>query len=175
MRSTRPTPATVPPVQVEVQEVLDRADGREARMVGVERFAFYDKARTAYAVIQTGERRFYGCFTLRKGVSDTELAELYASASALVFPSLSEGFGLPAAEALAVGCPVLHWQGCAAVAEIVVDDGVAIPEADDADLWRTAMLAAEAGEVAASGSDRIRQRYSWESVAARVDEQIALV
>ena len=65
-------PSEVPPVQVEVQNVLDRADGREARMVGVERFDFYDKARTAYAVIQTGERRFYGCFMFRKGVIPPE-------------------------------------------------------------------------------------------------------
>ena len=37
-------------------------------MVGIERFAFYDFAREAYAVIQTGERRFWGCFMFRKGV-----------------------------------------------------------------------------------------------------------
>ncbi len=61
-------PAEVPPVQMEVQTAIDRADGREARMVGIERFAFYDMAREAYAVIQTGERRFYGCFMFRKGV-----------------------------------------------------------------------------------------------------------
>lgn len=61
-------PASVPPVQQEVQAAIDAADGREARMVGVERFAFYDRAREAYAVIQTGERRFYGCFLFRKGV-----------------------------------------------------------------------------------------------------------
>lgn len=61
-------PASVPPVQAEVQGAIDRADGRAARMAGIERFAFYDLARTAYAVIQTGERRFYGCFTFRKGV-----------------------------------------------------------------------------------------------------------
>ena len=34
----------------------------------VERFAFYERARQAYAVIQTGERRFYGCFLFKKGV-----------------------------------------------------------------------------------------------------------
>ena len=34
----------------------------------VERFDFYDKARKAYAVIVTGETRFYGCFILKKGV-----------------------------------------------------------------------------------------------------------
>lgn len=61
-------PATIPEVQAEVQAAVDAADGREARLVGIERFAFYDHARTAYAVIQTGERRFYGCFAFRKGV-----------------------------------------------------------------------------------------------------------
>ncbi len=61
-------PDTIPPVQAEVQAAIDAADGREARMVGIERFAFYDHARTAYAVVQTGERRFYGCFAFRKGV-----------------------------------------------------------------------------------------------------------
>ena len=62
------TPDEIPPVQVEVQAEIDRAEGRHRRMQSIERFAFYDMARTAYAVIQTGERRFYGCFMLRKGV-----------------------------------------------------------------------------------------------------------
>ena len=65
-------PAQVPPVQAEVQAVMDKADGREARLPGIERFAFYDMARDAYAVIQTGERRFYGCFMFRKGVIPPE-------------------------------------------------------------------------------------------------------
>ena len=30
--------------------------------------AFYERAKKAYCVIQTGERRFYGCFAFRKGV-----------------------------------------------------------------------------------------------------------
>ena len=61
-------PMTVPPVQAEVQAEIDRAEGRPRPMIGIERFAFYDRAREAYAVIQTGERRFYGCFIFRKGV-----------------------------------------------------------------------------------------------------------
>jgi L-fucose mutarotase len=55
-------------VQAEVQAVIDAAEGKPRPMVGIERFAFYDMAKQAYAVIQTGERRFYGCFMLRKGV-----------------------------------------------------------------------------------------------------------
>jgi len=61
-------PHDIPPVQAEVQAEIDRAEGLPRPMVGIERFAFYDIARRAYAVIQTGERRFYGCFMLRKGV-----------------------------------------------------------------------------------------------------------
>jgi L-fucose mutarotase len=65
-------PAAIPPVQAEVQAAIDAAEGRPRPMVGVERFAFYDAARAAYAVVQTGERRFYGCFLLRKGVIGPE-------------------------------------------------------------------------------------------------------
>lgn len=61
-------PADVPPVQAEVQAAIDAAEGRARPMIGIERFDFYDRARDAYAVIQTGERRFYGCFIFRKGV-----------------------------------------------------------------------------------------------------------
>ena len=61
-------PDDVPPVQAEVQAAIDAAEGEPRPMVGIERFDFYDLAKTAYAVIQTGERQFYGCFMFRKGV-----------------------------------------------------------------------------------------------------------
>ena len=59
-------PETLMPVMQEVQAEVSAAGG--PTLLGVERFAFYDRAKQAYAVIQTGERRFYGCFALRKGV-----------------------------------------------------------------------------------------------------------
>ena len=61
-------PDKIEPVQAEVQAKINAAEGRVREMVSIERFDFYDRAREAYAVIQTGERRFYGCFILRKGV-----------------------------------------------------------------------------------------------------------
>ena len=42
-----------------------------------------------------------------RGVSEAELADLHRHAAALVIPSLHEGFGLPALEAMAAGTPVL--------------------------------------------------------------------
>lgn len=65
-------PDDIPEVQQEVQAAINAAEGEDRRMVSIERFAFYDMARDAYAVIQTGERRFYGCFMLRKGVIGPE-------------------------------------------------------------------------------------------------------
>ena len=66
-------PADVPPVQAEVQAAIDAAEGRPRQMVSIERYDFYERAKEAYAVIQTGERRFYGCFILRKGVIPPEV------------------------------------------------------------------------------------------------------
>ncbi len=65
-------PDEIPVVQAEVQAEVDAAEGRSWPMGGVERFAFYERAKQAYAVIVTGERRFYGCFILKKGVIPPE-------------------------------------------------------------------------------------------------------
>jgi L-fucose mutarotase len=62
------SPLDVPAVQKEVQTEIDRAEGRPWPLVPVERHAFYEKAKSAYCVIATGERRFYGCFLFAKGV-----------------------------------------------------------------------------------------------------------
>lgn len=57
------------PIADEFREIVAaRAGERFANIAGVERFAFYERARQAYAVIATGERRFYGNIILRKGV-----------------------------------------------------------------------------------------------------------
>src|SRR5262249_12844063 len=61
-------PNEIPAVQVEVQTEIDAAEGRPSPMGSIERFAFYELAKKAYCVIQTGERRFYGCFVFKKGV-----------------------------------------------------------------------------------------------------------
>lgn len=63
-------PDTILPVMEEMQAQVSAVGGPE--MIGIERYAFYERAKQAYAVIQTGERRFYGCFAFRKGVVPPE-------------------------------------------------------------------------------------------------------
>ena len=64
-------PDEIPPVQQEVIAEVE-ATGETRAIEDIDRFDFYDMAKGAYAVIQTGERRFYGCFMLRKGVIPPE-------------------------------------------------------------------------------------------------------
>ena len=60
-------PKTILQVMTEVQDKVSAVNGPNP-MLPIERFSFYDRAKKAFAIIQTGERRFYGCFAFRKGV-----------------------------------------------------------------------------------------------------------
>ena len=61
-------PAAIPAVQSEVKGEIEAVLGPRAALAGRERFAFYTEAKQAFAVVQVGDPRFYGCFLLRKGV-----------------------------------------------------------------------------------------------------------
>ncbi|KUF12878.1 RbsD/FucU family protein [Pseudoponticoccus marisrubri] len=60
--------AAVPEIVAEFQQILDATADHPAPIVSLERFAFYDRARTAFAIVQTGETRLYGNIILKKGV-----------------------------------------------------------------------------------------------------------
>lgn len=49
-------------------DLLGRQAGEEVRLGKIERFAFYDRVKAAFAVVATGEKRLYGCIILTKGV-----------------------------------------------------------------------------------------------------------
>ena len=56
-----------PPIWADFRKTLDRpAPGTKIEFI--ERFAFYDRSRQAYATIQTGEGALYACVILKKGV-----------------------------------------------------------------------------------------------------------
>jgi L-fucose mutarotase len=49
-------------------EAIIRKHEQGMGLSSLERFAFYERVSTGYAVVQTGERRLYGCIVLKKGV-----------------------------------------------------------------------------------------------------------
>ncbi|HEY3796786.1 MAG TPA: RbsD/FucU domain-containing protein [Caulobacteraceae bacterium] len=59
-------PAELPPVVSELDAEL-RAAGYAGPLAALERFAFYERARSAYAIVATGERRYWGNLILKKG------------------------------------------------------------------------------------------------------------
>ena len=102
-------------------------------------------------------------------ISDGELAALLEDSLCLAFPSLTEGFGLPALEAMAVGCPV------------VVSDRASLPEVcgsaalfappDDPEAWFDRFMQlrnSEALRLQMIGKGRARaSAYSWRATALR--------
>lgn len=62
------SPDEVTPVQREFHGIAEAAEGRTVAMGSLDRVAFYERARSAFAVVATGEARAHGCFLLVKGV-----------------------------------------------------------------------------------------------------------
>jgi L-fucose mutarotase len=52
----------------EFQTLLAAAEGRPISVEAIDRFTFVDRAKSAYVVVATGERRLYGNIILKKGV-----------------------------------------------------------------------------------------------------------
>jgi L-fucose mutarotase len=61
-------PDEIPEVQRLCQVEIDAAEGRRVALAGIPRETFYERARSAYAVVATGEQRTYGCILIKKGV-----------------------------------------------------------------------------------------------------------
>ncbi|WBY07953.1 glycosyltransferase family 1 protein [Sphingomonas sp. 7/4-4] len=101
--------------------------------------------------------------------TDDRLAGLYAGASALLYPSAFEGFGLPLLEAMVHDCPVI----AAPLTSLPEVGGDAVVYADPArpDAWSEAMRAiVENDDYAATLRDRGRRRaaaFSWARSAKR--------
>ncbi len=58
-----------PEIHASIRKIVASHDSRGEKVVEpVERFAFYERARSAYAVVATTEKKPYGCVVLTKGV-----------------------------------------------------------------------------------------------------------
>ena len=65
------TPDTRPEIYDDFERILAEAEGKAVQMEQIDRFAFYDRTKIAYAVVATGERRLYANLILKKGVLRT--------------------------------------------------------------------------------------------------------
>lgn len=63
-----PGDPTIPVMHDRIREMVRVWDSRPQAVEQVERFSFYERARTAYAIVSTGETKLYGCLILKKGV-----------------------------------------------------------------------------------------------------------
>lgn len=103
-------------------------------------------------------------------ISHNEFVHQYARAWVAVTPSLYEGFGLPAGEAMACGVPVISTTG-GALPEVVGDAGLLVPPADHKALaeaivkiCRDPKLAHAIGD---AGYQRVMKHFTWKEAAKK--------
>jgi glycosyltransferase involved in cell wall biosynthesis len=105
------------------------------------------------------------------GISTDEMVRLYAEAAIAVVPSVYEGFGLPAGEAMACGVPVVSTSG-GALPEVVGDAGIQVP-VRDAQALATAIAEllddpVRREELGRRGRERIESQFCWRLTARRM-------
>src|SRR6201993_4653563 len=110
---------------------------------------------------------------IASGLSDDELAALFASAEVACIPSLYEGFSLPAVEAMASGTPIVASR-VGALPEVLGTDGACaelVPPADVDALTRALGALLDSPEkrtgMGRAGRNRAIGVFSWEAVAAQ--------
>ncbi len=117
--------------------------------------------------------RLYGHIQILPRVSIEELVRLYNRNQILVSPSLHEGFGLPAVEAMACGVPVVATRA-GALSEIIEDGvtGVLVPPADaDALAQALRRLLADpelCHRMGQAGRERVLKNFTWRRTAERM-------
>jgi glycosyltransferase involved in cell wall biosynthesis len=103
-------------------------------------------------------------------IGDAELVAHYARAAVAVVPSIYEGFGLPAGEAMACAVPVVSTTG-GALPEVVGDAGLLVPPADPPALAAAILRLLDdphvAGQLGQAGFRRVHRHFTWRLAAER--------
>ena len=134
-----------------------RASGREERLVvaGGDGWGGVDRGAND-AVLWLGR------------VSDEELRALYASAGCLAIPSLHEGFGLPALEAMASGCPVVA-SDAGALPEVCGDAAVLVDPLSVRSIADGIAIAIDDGDAFRERGRARAREFSWTRTAERLE------
>ncbi len=106
-------------------------------------------------------------------INNRKLVRIYSAASLAVVPSVFEGFGFPAAEAMSCGTPLITSDG-GALPEVTGDAGFVVPSGDHE------VLAEKIGEVlgnrdlrermSRSGLERVKENFSWERAVSEIEK-----
>jgi glycosyltransferase involved in cell wall biosynthesis len=114
-----------------------------------------------------------GCVDLRERiivtgyVDDDDLAAIYSGATAFIYPSFYEGFGLPPLEAMQCGIPVIT-SNTSSLPEVVGDAGIQVDPADNEALSQAMLELLKNDPLRRQLSERSRERarlFSWEACA----------
>jgi glycosyltransferase involved in cell wall biosynthesis len=101
-------------------------------------------------------------------IKNEEFADYYSKSTIAVVPSLYEGFGLPAAEAMASGVPLISTSG-GALPEVVGDAGILVPPADSAAMAREIIFLLNNPDrrkkMAQAGIKRVDAIFNWSKAA----------
>ena len=107
-------------------------------------------------------------------VHEDYLAPLFSGAQAFILPSLSEGFGLPAVEAMACGTPVIA-SNAGALEEVISDAGLMFDPLDIGEIAHTIYKVLSDGYLRADLKEKGMKRaekFSWQSAAASISREL---
>lgn len=113
------------------------------------------------------------CINFTGRIEYEDFADYYARATIAVIPSLYEGFGMPAGEAMACGVPVISTTG-GALPEVVGDAGVLVPPGDKDALEREILSLLDDPErchkLGRAGLERVKNAFTWHHAAKQTVE-----
>lgn len=137
-------------------QVFSELPASELLLIGKEDF-FYKRLKRKVKDLKLSNIKFMGY------VSDSKLSELYAYSRALVIPSLMEGFGLPALEAMSNGCPLLV-SDIPAHREICQNAAIYFDPRDNENLRSKIIGLSNLGQYRDRGYSRAKE-FGWEKTA----------
>ncbi|MGD0276964.1 MAG: glycosyltransferase family 4 protein [Syntrophales bacterium] len=121
----------------------------------------------------TRDLRLTDCITFTGRIAYEDFAMYYAKASLAVIPSMYEGFGMPAGEAMACGIPVVSTTG-GALPEVVGDAGVLVPPGDAAALEKAIVSLLDdrqrRQELGEAGLNRVKGAFTWRHAAMKMTD-----
>jgi glycosyltransferase involved in cell wall biosynthesis len=147
---------------IQAWQALPEATRREASLVVAGPFGWESGATRTLLTEGARDVKYLGY------VAEADLPGLFAGAAAFVYPSFYEGFGLPVAQAMAVGIPVIT-SDRSCLPEVVGDAGICVnPDAtDDLTAAMYNVLTQSSLACRLAGLGRIRARsFQWGSSAA---------